>query len=1503
MKDESAGIPLQVCLRVRPSSDGSTDHFKICSNSDKKDDSILILAPEESSAFRNGERGEVRFSFSTIFGPNDDQQKIFASLGPTIIENLLNGQNGLVFAYGMTNSGKTYTIDGSSENPGFLPSLLTNLFQQLSERFEEKSEKSSKMEVDSGGDQAPLDVHVSYLEVYLDNVIDLLDEQDGEATSLEVRSDPANGVFIPGLRELAIRSSEEATELLRRGAEKRNVGATNLNKHSSRSHAVFTLKLCFRDTGECLSRLSVVDLAGAERTARAGTQQLPGRDRFDESVKINSSLTVIGRCLENMRYNQKNPTKPQRTIPFRETKITRLLQDHLEGNGLTVMVVNVNLCRADYDETSRVLKYASVARDVKCMPRVQTWQATTAHSPLLGSRRKGNPQDSGPEYTDEQLDVLQLIDEQVELRHIIRELHKRMALREFQLRAELVTGFLDEFRKTFNGFMFAKRQMRDRFWTRIADLAGELEKLWKLRDSLQTELKSKTESLNDVTAKHDSLVKRLEESKAQHEHELGSSTEKMDIQLTESRRRCSILETKSTTFKNTAEKMEEDLKTTRKSCREFLDQINQLQSELEISKRDLATSKSTHALISERFEDEKLRADLAEEKFNELKSDFEDNTLETETKHKSEIDALSSLCSKLKVELSQSQNNENILELQLRALKKNESEKQSDESDLHNSQISSYNSQISSLQHALNESNTINSDLRHSRDELRKEREKSRMELREMSEIETSLRLELAKSSEKLSSSNTQLANSNERITQLEFKISDKSRKVKYLTEELDSKSHDIEELVGELRKFRENDEKLSEELELSRSESFRKSEQIADLTSEFKKYEFLSKRLSSDMESNTSKLNNQIAQRDSQIESLNHAVEDSRSESSQKSAQIDMLNNHIGELELKLGDSNVRFAELEHKIDLQIREAKVQVIADQRIEQDEFQLECDQLRSKVESDQIEIQSLKQALEAAETRANQAAADHPVAISDVETDSSQSEDHALSDLQSDFDGQDGTSHLTDKSEKDTVIESDDSNSSNSSSSSDGEVSVGHFESDSAELSEPSLDDHRMATQPLTDNSHIGAVDHSRVDPSLSDLSGGDGHPESSPGSITFQTLRSNAKPKHAASIPSQTESQAIVQSQPLSQASTSAQSSTSSQKRKAGEVEDTQSEDSKKKQKIPIRSHNPDGTRRSEAQITRMIVVDLRNELRAANLSTCGKKSVLVRRMLEAMQDASASVFGQAMAAKFVAPPLPIPTVPKASSGRGRAQASSSCISGNRGRGRGRSVGRGRGRGRGRSSGRVTRSESRENKSAEVKSTRTRRQTRSSAAAANLVEPVADLSDPIEISSGSEFSPSPETKPKRAPRTRRRTQSETAASQPARGARRGRRRAGRSTFDPTASEHTTEDPFAYPEQSPKKASKAKVSKRKIPLPAVTEEVSQSSKSSPGSTNSNDSSSIDDEKDADWKVTPRPKKRKLRRRASRDIIDRYSPMVREKPIKSEPSRNMSRRNVTRRKYVF
>eukprot|EP01083_Nonionella_stella_P174866 607303_1 len=126
MKDESAGIPLQVCLRVRPSSDGSTDHFKICSNSDKKDDSILILAPEESSAFRNGERGEVRFSFSTIFGPNDDQQKIFASLGPTIIENLLNGQNGLVFAYGMTNSGKTYTIDGSSENPGFLPSLLSN---------------------------------------------------------------------------------------------------------------------------------------------------------------------------------------------------------------------------------------------------------------------------------------------------------------------------------------------------------------------------------------------------------------------------------------------------------------------------------------------------------------------------------------------------------------------------------------------------------------------------------------------------------------------------------------------------------------------------------------------------------------------------------------------------------------------------------------------------------------------------------------------------------------------------------------------------------------------------------------------------------------------------------------------------------------------------------------------------------------------------------------------------------------------------------------------------------------------------------------------------------------------------------------------------------------------------------------------------------------------------------------------------------------------------------
>jgi len=227
---------------------------------------------------------------------------------------------GLIFAYGPTNSGKTFTIQGGKdESAGILPRSLTTLFESLAAKTE----------------QAGVDwtVWVTYMEIYNENVYDLLDQPPSAKNEprKQCKLKEHNGqIHVKGLRELQVRSAEEARQVLRYGAKHRQVAETMSNDVSSRSHSVFNIKLVPNrgsdtdptDVSQVHSKLAIVDLAGSERALKTRATG----ERLKEASNINVSLMNLGRCLEALRWNQVNSNKVAHVVPFRHSKLTRIFQ-------------------------------------------------------------------------------------------------------------------------------------------------------------------------------------------------------------------------------------------------------------------------------------------------------------------------------------------------------------------------------------------------------------------------------------------------------------------------------------------------------------------------------------------------------------------------------------------------------------------------------------------------------------------------------------------------------------------------------------------------------------------------------------------------------------------------------------------------------------------------------------------------------------------------------------------------------------------------------------------------------------------------------------------------------------------------------------------------------------------------------------------------------------------------------------------------------------------------
>ncbi|KAL0914689.1 hypothetical protein M5K25_015057 [Dendrobium thyrsiflorum] len=300
---------------------------------------------------------ESRFTFDLIADEYVSQERLFKLAGVPMVENCMAGYNSCMFAYGQTGSGKTHTMLGdieggiqrNSTNCGMTPRVFEYLFSRIQK--EKETQSNQKLH---------FTCKCSFLEIYNEQILDLLDPS---SINLQIREDARRGVYVENLKEYEVSSPRDVIQQLIQGAANRKVAATNMNHASSRSHSVFTciIERKWESRGVSrhrFARLNLVDLAGSERQKSSGAEG----DRLKEATNINKSLSTLGLVIMNLVSSS---GKRQLHIPYRDSKLTFLLQDSLGGNSKTMIIANISPSNCCALETLSTLKFAQRAKFIR----------------------------------------------------------------------------------------------------------------------------------------------------------------------------------------------------------------------------------------------------------------------------------------------------------------------------------------------------------------------------------------------------------------------------------------------------------------------------------------------------------------------------------------------------------------------------------------------------------------------------------------------------------------------------------------------------------------------------------------------------------------------------------------------------------------------------------------------------------------------------------------------------------------------------------------------------------------------------------------------------------------------------------------------------------------------------------------------------------------------------------------------------------------------------------
>ncbi|XP_023387145.1 centromere-associated protein E isoform X1 [Pteropus vampyrus] len=335
MAEEGA---VAVCVRVRP----------LNSREEALGEATQVYWKTDNNAIYQVD-GSKSFNFDRVFHSNETTKNVYEEIAVPIIDSAIQGYNGTVFAYGQTASGKTYTMMGSDDYLGVIPRAIHDIFQKI-KKFPDRE----------------FLLRVSYMEIYNETITDLLCNTQ-KMKPLIIREDFNRNVYVSDLTEEVVYTPEMALKWITKGEKNRHYGITKMNQRSSRSHTIFRMILESREKGEpsnCegsvkVSHLNLVDLAGSERAAQTGTEGM----RLKEGCNINRSLFILGQVIKKLSDGQIGGF-----INYRDSKLTRILQNSLGGNAKTRIICTIT--PVSFDETLSTLQFASTAKYMKNTPYV-----------------------------------------------------------------------------------------------------------------------------------------------------------------------------------------------------------------------------------------------------------------------------------------------------------------------------------------------------------------------------------------------------------------------------------------------------------------------------------------------------------------------------------------------------------------------------------------------------------------------------------------------------------------------------------------------------------------------------------------------------------------------------------------------------------------------------------------------------------------------------------------------------------------------------------------------------------------------------------------------------------------------------------------------------------------------------------------------------------------------------------------------------------------------------
>lgn len=330
---------VNVMCRFRPISDKEREQSKgLC---------IESMDNHQVTVKNSNDLNIFRFSFDRIFNPKANQEEVFQVAAKPIIDSVLEGFNGTIFAYGQTSSGKTYTMMGdleSKDNQGIIPRMVKHVFNHI----------------ENSPSEFEYTVKLSMMEIYMERIKDLIQT---DRINLNIREDKNRGNFVEDLSEHYVSSEEEIMELVQIGANNRTTKFTNMNDFSSRSHTILMLLIKSTNVDDMsikTGKLFLVDLAGSEKIAKTGATGLT----LEEAKNINKSLTTLGMVINSLTDEKSSH------VPYRESKVTRILQESLGGNSKTCLIITCSPSNSNDSETLSTLRFGTRAKTIENKPKI-----------------------------------------------------------------------------------------------------------------------------------------------------------------------------------------------------------------------------------------------------------------------------------------------------------------------------------------------------------------------------------------------------------------------------------------------------------------------------------------------------------------------------------------------------------------------------------------------------------------------------------------------------------------------------------------------------------------------------------------------------------------------------------------------------------------------------------------------------------------------------------------------------------------------------------------------------------------------------------------------------------------------------------------------------------------------------------------------------------------------------------------------------------------------------